>query len=401
MVTTMDGNTGTRRISWAHTGREPFRVLFPAGVLAGVTGVLLWPLHLLGGIGAYPGPSHTHLMVAGFFGAFIVGFLGTALPRMLSSRPLAPWQTILLATLHVAMTAAFAIGQTVTGDLLQLAVLAGFGMCLVPRFLKRQDTPPPGFVLVALGFACAVGGAVLDVIIARGEPDPALVPLQRLLAFQGFVLLPVLGVGPYIVPRLLGRDSLHDFPESAPTPPHGWTSRALVSLLVGAVVLGSFWVEAYRSAPIGHGLRALAVSALLWRELPAVLGSSGWNLPSTSVRLAIACVPIGYASAALFPTLRTALLHIVFMSGFSLLTLLVATRVVFGHSGNLHQLAGRNRWLATFAGLVILAMTTRISGDFWPKIQFSHYIYGAIAWAAGAVVWAWRAVPLLFQTDDD
>ena len=69
--------------------------------------------------------------------------------------------------------------------------------------------------------------------------------------------------------------------------------------------------------------------------------------------------------------------------------------------GNLHRLVRHRRWMPVFAGLILLAMTTRVSGDIWPKIQFSHYIYGALAWAAGVIVWAWRAGPLLFRSDDD
>ena len=34
---------------------EPFRLFFPAGVLAGVLGVALWPLHFLGALELYPG----------------------------------------------------------------------------------------------------------------------------------------------------------------------------------------------------------------------------------------------------------------------------------------------------------------------------------------------------------
>ena len=43
------------RITIAEVGREPFRVFFPAGVLAGITGVALWPLHFMGLVEMYPG----------------------------------------------------------------------------------------------------------------------------------------------------------------------------------------------------------------------------------------------------------------------------------------------------------------------------------------------------------
>ena len=44
----------TRRpIALADLGREPFRILFPLAVLAGVLGVAVWPLHFAGW-GGYP-----------------------------------------------------------------------------------------------------------------------------------------------------------------------------------------------------------------------------------------------------------------------------------------------------------------------------------------------------------
>jgi drug/metabolite transporter (DMT)-like permease len=66
---------------------------------------------------------------------------------------------------------------------------------------------------------------------------------------------------------------------------------------------------------------------------------------------------------------------------------------VFGHSGNLDLLKGRNRWLLVSVGLMLFGMGTRISGDFWPKIMASHYIYGALLWIGGALVWAFYVLP--------
>src|SRR5688500_12363253 len=42
-------------------GKEPFRIFFPAGVLAGIVGVALWPLHFSGWVSNYPGQAHVRL----------------------------------------------------------------------------------------------------------------------------------------------------------------------------------------------------------------------------------------------------------------------------------------------------------------------------------------------------
>ena len=67
---------------------EPYRVFFPLGILFGLSGVSLWPLYFSGLHKFYPGIMHARLMIEGFLGAFIVGFLGTAGPRLTGTAPL-------------------------------------------------------------------------------------------------------------------------------------------------------------------------------------------------------------------------------------------------------------------------------------------------------------------------
>jgi uncharacterized protein involved in response to NO len=95
------------------------------------------------------------------------------------------------------------------------------------------------------------------------------------------------------------------------------------------------------------------------------------------------------------------LLHLTLIGGFAVITFTVATRVIFGHSGNLERLKGKNRWLLVALGLMLFAMATRISGDFWPKIMASHYIYGALIWVIGVTVWSCFTLPKVLQADDE
>ena len=101
-------NGPDRRISFVDLGHEPFRIFFPAGVLAGITGVALWPLYFGGVTQMYPGIGHARIMACGLFGAFILGFLGAAMPRMLSTKPLRPTEVFPLVLLHGAMVVCLA-----------------------------------------------------------------------------------------------------------------------------------------------------------------------------------------------------------------------------------------------------------------------------------------------------
>ena len=66
---------------------EPFRLFFPLGILASFLGVLMWPAFFQGWIPFYPLEAHARMMVLGFGACFITGFLGTAGPRLLGSKP--------------------------------------------------------------------------------------------------------------------------------------------------------------------------------------------------------------------------------------------------------------------------------------------------------------------------
>lgn len=375
--------------------------MFPAAVLAGLIGVVLWPLHFAGIKQFYPGEAHARIMASGMFGGFIFGFLGTAMPRMLSANPLGVRNVVLLLSLHLAMVLAFAWSKIAWGNVLFLALLLVFAVLMGIRAGQRKDTPPPGFVLVGLAFACALAGAVLAIVQSySSEPDPRWVLLQRLLIYQGFILLPILGIGPFILPRFFGLESPHDFPEM-PAPNAAWVRKACLAFLFGAVIIGSFFMEVYGWVRGSHGIRFAAALIYLMLEFPFREAPKTSNALGLSLRIAFAVLTAGLLAVALFPVYRVALLHLTLIGGFAIITFVVATRVVYGHGGYQVGLTARNRWLLIAVGLMLFAMATRISGDFWPKIMASHYIYGAIVWIAGVLLWAVYVLPKVLRAEND
>ena len=390
-----------KHISWSDLGNEPFRLFFPLATLAGLAAVLLWPLHLMGWTETYPGQAHARMMCYGFFGGFIFGFLGTAMPRMLSAPKLGPRNVSLLALLFLAMNIAYLSGSLLWGDLLMALLLAFFFSLIALRVRHRKDLPPPGFVLVGFSFLCVAAGAAIGLAQQfNPELDTQWVTLQRLLSYQGFVLMPILGIGPFILPRFFGMTSTHDLPESL-TPSKTWLKKAGLALSAGLLIMISFVLEAKGLVRTGNGLRFAAASAFLALEFPFRKAPGGHTILGFCLRLALILLLAGFLTSALYPGHRTALLHITFGGGFALITFIVATRVVLGHSGNLPLLKGRNLWLLIAAGCMLLGLATRMSGDFWPHVMASHYIYGAILWIAGVIIWAWRVLPKVLQADEE
>lgn len=379
---------------------EPFRLFFPLAMVAGFLGVSLWPLYFAGFVTFYPGLSHARLMAYGFFGGFIVGFLGTALPRMLSVRPLGRSPIAMVIALYAATVTCLVLGRIVVGDVLFILLLLWFGSLMGYRVVRRGDLPPPGFVLVALALICGVAGAVLSILQNYSETAFFWAALQHLLAYQGFILLPILGVGPFLFPRFFGLPSKHNFPESV-TPPAGWSRKALFAFTSGALVLTTFWVEAAGWLRLGPGLRFVVALGYLGSEIPWRRSANSSNTPGRILKLALALLLVGFLAIVLRPEYRVGLLHLSLVGGFAIITLTVALRVVFGHSGNLDLLDSPNRWLWIAAGLMLLGMVTRLSGDFWPDLLASHYSYGALLWIAGGLVWSFRVLPKVLVPDRD
>jgi len=70
-------------------------------------------------------------MACGFFGGFIFGFLGTAMPRRLSAPALGLPNVLLLLALHLSTMVAFAMQKIIWGDRLFLALLCLFAASLL------------------------------------------------------------------------------------------------------------------------------------------------------------------------------------------------------------------------------------------------------------------------------
>ncbi len=396
----MTPEASKRRISFMDLGREPFRIFFPAGVLAGIVGVSLWPLYFAHVLEFYPGLGHARIMAYGLFGGFIFGFLGTAMPRMLSANPVRVVEVIPLVLLHTAMVASFAATKVFVGDVLFLVLLAAFVSCVALRVKERKDTPPPGFVLVGLAFGSVTVGSVLSLALHDRETDVFWITLQRLLSYQGFVLLPILGIGPFLLPRFFGIQSQHDFPEAL-VPVAGWLKKAIIALISGGLIIRSFVVEAMGWPRMAHAMRFGTTLVYLFVEMPFHRAPRATNALGASIRIAFLGIVAGFLAVSLFPAYRVSLLHLTLIGGFAVLTFVVATRVVFGHSGNMDRLKGRNAWLLVAVALMLFGMATRISGDFWPKVLASHYIYGALLWIAGLLLWAVYVLPKVLVVEKE
>lgn len=362
---------------------EPFRLFFFSGAIWSIIGVSLWPLYYAGKISFYPGITHARLMIETFGGAFVVGFLGTAGPRMASAPKLTPVELCLLFGLHSATGVLHLLLMTSDADRCFLAMLVLLLGSLVVRLIRfRKESPPPQLLLALTGLLCGIAGTILwqnpEWIV-----DLPTYRLAGLLVYQGLLLPPVLGIGSFIFPRILGGE----FGEGS-TPSEN-KAKLWRALLAAVAIVGSFFLEVAGFPKTAFLLRAgTAVLYLLievrWRKTDA---SAPRGSLATGLYWALITGLVGLAIAGFFYDHHVGVEHLLYIGCFGLLILIVASRVLFGHSGDLDGFSNRSWMARTLIAFAFIAATTRASADFWPKITISHHKYAAWTWGITTLLW--------------
>jgi uncharacterized protein involved in response to NO len=373
---------------------EPFRLFFPIGLILGIIGVSLWPLYYAGLVTTYPGTAHARLMIEGFMASFIIGFLGTAGPRITSTRHFSRVELIALLTLDLLSAGLHFGGSSRAGDVLFVFCLAFFLFVIGKRFVRRKDSPPPNFALVGLGLLNGLAGAIL-LALFENEAYSVQYRIGAALLEQGFLLLPILGVAPFFLVHLLNLPRA-DLPESRKLPP-GWIRRAAFAATIGLIVDGTFIAEVFNFALVANCVRLVAVLVYLVVRMPR----HGRSFLGDSLRAGLVAVVVGIAVEMVWPQYRIGALHIVFISGVGFIVLTVAIRVIFGHSGNAHLFQERLPFFIIVAVLIFFAMLSRYVADLAPKARTVHLVAAAIAWLIAALIWMVRVIPKVAIPDSE
>lgn len=371
---------------------EPFRLFFPAGLLVSILGVALWPLFYAQWIGFHPGMAHARMMTLGFLGSFVIGFAGTAMPRMLSAPRLSPWELIALFAALVSLIFFYFTGRVFAGDVSFLIMAGIFVIAMASRWIfMRKEHPPLEFMFAFTGMILAVCGALILVRAASHYPGPKVYRLALLLCYQGFLLFPILGVSAFLAPRLLFEN-----PEDGRRPRPLWIYALTALALISSLVL-----EAWEYVRAGMALRTAAVLIFLLTITAVFKRTRTSGTLAFALRVAVFSIIAGLLCGAIWPHLRIGMEHIAFISGFGLLALTISTRVVLGHSGDGRLFFTKLRPLKWIIGLVLMAMGTRVVAEAVPKIMVSHHIYAAILWIAAGLVWLWWLIRRLRIPDPD
>ncbi len=339
--------------------QEPFRLFFPLAVLVGISGVSLWPLYFSGVHKFYPGIMHARMMSEGVMGGFLLGFLGTAGPRLAGTAPLSRPELLALVVFYGGAIGAHIAERYFFGDLLFLILLLIFALQMGWRSWGRGKAFAAELILPGFGWGMAFLGTSLLLI---GDVDEALAryaPVGGALLYQGFALALIPGFLHGMLPPAIQPDRL----------------RKRCACLSGALLAGSFLLEPV--APWVSG----SVRLLSFLLVP------GLELARSRARVALAFIFAGLLGILFWPVQRLAAEHLIFMGGFTLVIFLLGLRAF--------SMALLPRGVT---GLLIFGAALRVIGDVLPGLRGMLLSGASYAWMLAATLWLWRAWPLLKGT---
>jgi len=386
--------TGPRRDGLRWLASEPYRLFFFSGAVWSIIGVALWPLFYAQQLGFYPSFVHARIMIEAFGAAFVVGFLGTAGPRMATAPKLTPLELFWLFALHQACGISHLTLQLAWGDGCFIALLGSLLLCLVIRVVKfRKEAPPPQLLLALTGLICGITGASL-LLSSATLLDPQRLRLANLLLYQGLLLPPVLGIGAFVFPRMLGGD--FGDPKTAAQS----RTKLMRALMAAVLLVGSFVLEACGQIIPGYALRALVAAGYLLMEVRWKTSQSG-SL-TTGLLWSLILGWLGLALAGFFYPQHVSVEHLLYIGGFGMLMLIVGSRVLFGHSGDLDGFFVKSKWVRFLIFLGVLAAITRATPAWVPSTTISHHIYAALTWALLVLFWLlWHRRRFVKRDEED
>lgn len=344
--------------------REPYRLFFPLGILFLLLGALVW-VPLIWTADEYPVLFHRTLMLNGFAGSFIGGFLMTAVPRFSETKnavlsEIVPYLIVTLAGLFFAYEEQ---SQNVfICSLLQPVLIMKF---ILPRMLARKKNPPPGFVFIFLGLLLWVLSGLLCLLVNEEQ--------YKALHYEGAIVCIILGVGSRLLPAILGhQEILAKDTKSLPI------VFVLLLLFAGSYFLPERFGDLLRTVVI------LIVGLSFWKlyKLPKVKTALTWSLWSSGI-----LIVMSFVLKTLWPDGMIHASHAFFINGIVLMSLLIGTRVIVSHGGGGAKLEN-SKILYLVTSILIVAGATRVSAFLMPDHYLSHLAYSAILLVVAVVIWS-------------
>lgn len=388
-------------MTWQTMQKNPYRLFFTLGAVLALIGITPWALVLIDD-SSYPRDLHRQIMINGFLLSFVCGFLMTAVPKFTGSFPATKIElSVIFSSIAFAAISIFFLPSFVPYALAAVAI-AALIVFAGQRFTKRSSNPPFTFVFIGVGLLLWFFSNVVQSLVAWGvDLAPGAHEFANGLFTNGALMCLILGVGGRLIPAILGWQEVvshqreryeRDEPFLGLVPMDVWFAVAVFFL--------SFALQPWFSATACLSARAAVVfyfGVRYWRvhRRPKARSYLTWSL-----WLSCWCLIGGYFLPVFWPAGGVHAMHVLFIGGFSLLTLLISTRVSLAHGGAGPAVEKTSPGILIFTSILLLAALTRVTAIIWPRIYRDHLGYAAILWIAGLALWAWTIYSKLRSAEE-
>lgn len=342
--------------------------------MAASVGLLLWLGFYAGFVKIYPVRPHANIMFFAFLFSFIMGFLMTAVPKMTQST-LASKFEIFLALILCGTQIFFSLVSeplfSVYIFALQLIFILYF---ILQRILKEKKVPFVGFIFFPFAFSLAFFGIFWTLFFS-----PENFKYFYILSGEAFVLNLICGVGARLVPVICRTPT-------ALNPDQIAKDSKYLEFFIYALLLNiTYLMEFYNYTQLAYSLRiaflilfSIFKFNILQKPLQRTIVGIGLQVSALSLILGYLLVVLNQVSAL-------AGMHIVYIGGFSLLTLMVASRVSIAHSRRSLNLEINSKPLLATVALFVLAAILRYCINIYSPIPL--FLFAAFAFLIA--LWNW------------
>ena len=380
---------------------EPYRLFFPLGILIALAGVGHWIFYAAGWMPHYSAYFHSSIQTQGYMVCFVVGFLMTAMPRFSSAKTAQTGEVLAVLALILGNAAALSFGKWIaaqvcfSGVLISLLLFAAKRVGAKSQSKSSGVSPPLEFVWVPIAVLHGLTGSFLMVLNQMEKLPASWIQAAKLMNEQGFILCIVIGIGGFLAPRLMGTFRVYAKPGQMPNDPAllKIKKRVLIfHIICGALFFASFWIGVYHLRA-SYFLRAAIITAQYFWTCSFLRFPKTTEFYAKLLWISLWMVVAGSWLTFFLPQYRSAMLHVLFIGGLSLMIFAVATMVIFSHGGAPEQLRKPLPALWIVGAGVFASLGLRLTAAFLPEHYFKLLGASATVWVLGSAVWFFLTVP--------
>lgn len=361
---------------------RPYQILFLLGGCMAFLGTIFWFQFLDNQLKFFPAPNHAATMIGAFLFSFISGFLFTAGPKFTNSHLPSKGQVLFqFAIIALAASLSF-LGLIKWAFVCQLFAFINLIIFLLMRFIKRRNNPPLNFLFVPVGLLMGIISTLIHLYFYFIDADYFLLNFAQTLFYRGFIYALFLGIGARLFPVLLGHSEMDQInlpikiANISKSPMLLFTVLFFITSIIFSMLSNRWSNFLLATVTIFIAIKDWKILSLPKRK----------SCHAYAIYLALWFLILGPLLAFIWPVYEIDFLHLTYIGGYGLLTLVVAMRVIFSHGG--HNLEKNENSYIIF-GIALLTISASFfrayspfADNFWTSIQIS-----GLVWISMLIIW--------------